>query len=292
MNHPIRGLLASALGSSALAGCAETAAPLPPSPPALLVSVEASGYPAAWEYQVMLDGSEIFTVRSGATAFASLQEEGTFALELAVPEGCAVTEENPRTIAIDRGETLSEHFTVDCRGVLRFRVETSGTNPPDGYALSINDEAPIPVALNQSLELTDRTAQRYDITLDGVPPNCSPEHGNIRSTYLEPRDTLLVTFTIECLENAGSVEVTSVVAGQRSDFLVLGIGYLYNVPPNTTIVLWGIPAGDYAPRLFGLEPECEWEITGDLVLVPDTDLRLLPIRDRQLSRITVTVACP
>lgn len=274
-----------------LAGCGDQPAPLEPGPAALLVTVHAVGYPEAWRYRVLLDGEEIGLVRSGEILSTPVDHGGTYSLEVEVPEGCAVGEENPRSITIADGESVTADVAVDCAGMLRFTTATEGVNVPDGYFLLLNDDPPIPIGLDASLALGGMTARGYEVRLAGMTPNCVSEFGPTQSVYLEPRDTLALGFQVECLENAGSVEVTTVVAtGTRSDFVVLALAGLHNIPPNATIVLGGLAAG-YWDTWVDAGPECEAAITEGLVEMPQYGYPVLPIRDRETTRVTITVSC-
>ena len=274
-----------------LAGCGDQPDPLGPGPARLFVTVHAAGYPETWRYRVLLDGEEVGMVRSGEVLSAPVGEGGTYTLEVEVPEGCAVAEENPRSITIADRASVTAEVSVDCAGMLRFTTATEGVNVPDGYFLLLNDDPPIPIGLDASLSLGGMTARGYEVRLGGVTPNCVSEFGPTQSVYLEPRDTLALGFNVECFENAGSVEVTTVVAtGTRSDYVSLALDWIHNIPPNATIVFGGIPAGYWSPWV-DAGPECEAAITEGLVDVPEIGDQVLPVRDRETTRMTVTVWC-
>lgn len=273
-----------------LAGCSDQPEPLGPGAAALFVTVDAMGYPEAWRYRVLLDGEEIGMVRSGEILSAPIGDGGTYTLEVEVPHGCAVGDENPRSITIGEAESVTAEISVDCAGMLRFTTATAGVNVPDGYFLLLNDDPPIPIGRDASLALGGMTARGYDIRLGGVTPNCALEFGTTRSVYLEPRDTLSLGFEVECFENAGSMEVTTIVTGPLPQYILLGLFGLPEVPSNATVVIGGIPAGYWVPW-FTSQPECDAAVTEGLVEVPDFTVPVVPIRDREMSRITVTISC-
>ena len=67
-------------------------------------------------YGVTLDGAEVRAVQANGSVTLGEISQGSHVLELSgLAENCAVQGENPRTIVVPNGKTLSASFVVVCR---------------------------------------------------------------------------------------------------------------------------------------------------------------------------------
>ena len=68
----------------------------------------------AAEYTVVVDGASPRSIAATGTLSIGQVAAGTHIVQLAVPAGCLIAEENPRTVNVTAGAPTSVVFTVSC----------------------------------------------------------------------------------------------------------------------------------------------------------------------------------
>ena len=119
-----------------------------------------------------------------------------------VAANCAVEGDNPRTVAVAGDATAPVAFAVTCStilGSLQVTTSTSGSSPdPDGYSLSVDGGAPLPVGPNATVPVEGLLVGPHTIVLSGAASNCHVTGENPRSVTVVA-GSAPVGFEINCL---------------------------------------------------------------------------------------------
>lgn len=157
-------------------------------------------------YTVTLDGGSAQPIGAAGTVTFSDVVPGPHAVQLtALPAGCLVTGENPRTVSISAGATASETFEVTCTppgpttGSIRIVTSTTGTLlDPDGYLVALDDGAPQPIGVAASITVADVATGAHTVTLSEVAANCTVEGDNPQPVTVATGATAEVSFAVTC----------------------------------------------------------------------------------------------
>jgi hypothetical protein len=101
-------------------------------------------------------------------------------LEGAVDANCTVAEPTSTAVEVTLGATVQAPFTIDCVpnvGNLTVNVTTTGTNPDDGYTLTINDAEAVNIGANGANEFNLVRVGQATVVLGGIAANCSANGG-------------------------------------------------------------------------------------------------------------------
>ncbi len=120
---------------------------------------------------------------------------------------CTVTSANPQTANVPSGGTATTSFTVSCAattttGTLSVTTATTGQSQPTGYTLNVTGPsfptgASEPIGANATVTATV-TAGDYQVSLSGVPSNCTVSGSNPRTVTVPAGGTGPTTFTVSC----------------------------------------------------------------------------------------------
>ena len=96
-----------------------------------------------------------------------------------VSANCQVQGENPRTVSVVAGETVSETFAVVCAaappatGGMSVTTTTTGVSPdPDGYVVTVNGSEAGTIAAEGTLAVAGLGAGDHVVGLAGIAANC------------------------------------------------------------------------------------------------------------------------
>ncbi|PYP79381.1 MAG: hypothetical protein DMD25_05405 [Gemmatimonadetes bacterium] len=162
-------------------------------------------------YTVTVSGSAGTTSKTMATngnvSFANIPA-GSYQVTLSgAAANCTVTSANPQTANVPSGGTATTSFTVSCAattttGTLSVTTATTGQSQPTGYTLNVTGPsfptgASEPIGANATVTATV-TAGDYQVSLSGVPSNCTVSGSNPRTVTVPAGGTGPTTFSVSC----------------------------------------------------------------------------------------------
>ena len=162
-------------------------------------------------YTVTVSGSAGTTSKTMATngnvIFANIPA-GSYQVTLSgAAANCTVTSANPQTANVPSGGTATTSFTVSCAattttGTLSVTTATTGQSQPTGYTLNVTGPsfptgASEPIGANATVTATV-TAGDYQVSLSGVPSNCTVSGSNPRTVTVPAGGTGPTTFSVSC----------------------------------------------------------------------------------------------
>ncbi|HWN18891.1 MAG TPA: galactose oxidase-like domain-containing protein [Gemmatimonadales bacterium] len=206
---------------------------------------------------------------------------------------CAVQGDNPRSINVTAGETVSLTFAVACgatTGSLRVTSTTTGSSPDtDGYAVIIDGSTHGALATNGETVVDGLTQGSHTVGIGGVAGNCQVEGDNPRSLPITAGSSAETGFTVTCQApppNSGTIYITTATSGPGVDI----DGYTFTVDgdaeqpigPNATAPINNLGAGTHSVRLSGIAEHCT--LTGD-------NLRSVVVPGGGAVSVTFTLSC-
>src|SRR5205809_1045883 len=144
---------------------------------------------------------------NGNVTFANIPA-GSYQVTLSgAAANCTVTSANPQTVNVPSGGTATATFSVSCTattttGTLSVTTATTGQSQPTGYTLNVTGPsfptgASEPIGPNATVTATV-TAGDYQVSLSGVPSNCTVSAANPRMVSVPAGGTATATFTVSC----------------------------------------------------------------------------------------------
>src|SRR5207248_2076979 len=157
---------------------------------------------------------------NGNVSFANIPP-GSYQVTLSgAAANCTVTSANPQTANVPSGGTATTSFTVSCAattttGTLSVTTATTGQSQPTGYTLNVTGPSfptgtSQPIGANATVTATV-TAGDYQVSLSGVPSNCTVSGSNPRTVTVAAGGTGPTTFSVSCTatQTPGTRPVTS-----------------------------------------------------------------------------------
>jgi len=179
-------------------------------------------------------------------------------------------------------------------GTLLVTTATGGDAvDPDGYRVSLDGAAGIPIGVAAQLSLAHVPSGEHRVRLDGIAPNCTLDGSNPRDASIAPGATLQVAFGLRCTD-AGDLRVRTQTNGPSPDDD--GYGLSIDGGPEQPIgtlaerLLRDLEPGEHNVALSGLADNCA--VNGPNP-VPFTVLPYTPAEvafDVLCSGLTVTTA--
>ena len=260
-----------------------------------ITSATSGALPDADGYTMTMDGADRGTlVASGAVTLNGLPP-GTHSVGLSgVAGNCQVQGDNPRSITIVAGASVTVAFEVVCTapppvaGTLRVTTSTSGPDPdPDGYSFAIDAGATQSIGLNATTTVTKVAAGAHTVRLSGAVGNCTVGGTNPRAVTVAAGATAEVSFAITCAATTASVEITTITRGAKPD----PDGYTVSVDNRNagtigaaaTVTIPTLPPGSHAVALAAIAGNCR---------VEGKNPRTLTVSAGQKATTTFTVLCP
>jgi TolB protein len=145
-------------------------------------------------------------------------------------------------------------------GALRVSASTSGSlADPDGYALSVDEGAPVPIGSGETITIGDLVPGNHTLALSGVDEHCTLNGPNPLSVTLSEGDTLTVLLSVACGE-AGPLEITTLTLGGAPDadgyLISVDTGTGHPVPANGMISVAALLPGEHQVGLSGAARNC------------------------------------
>jgi Tol biopolymer transport system component len=172
-------------------------------------------------------------------------------------------------------------------GALRVSTSTTGgPADPDGYALSIDEGAPVPIGSGETITIGDVLPGNHTLALSGVAQQCALEGPNPLSVTVAENDTLEVELSVACGEG-GPLEITTRTLGGEPD----ADGYLISVdagsgqpiPANGMMSIPDLPPGEHQVGLSGAAANCA---------VVGANPRSVRVAVGEATQTSFVVSCP
>jgi Tol biopolymer transport system component len=235
----------------------------------LSISQSTSGWPADPDgYRLTLDGVDQGPVAVNESITIEGLPVGEHAVSLSgVAGNCRVVGDNPQTVTVPPGGSLTVSFTVTCdavSGSVRVSSATSGPAPDaDGYTISLDGADRGVLDADATVTLSGLTPGNHVIGLGGLAANCQIEGENRRSVTVAPGTTPSIEYSIACAPPppvSGTLRVTTVTSDPDPD--VAGYGLVVDGGPsrpigaNASSTLTNIAAGAHNVRLTDVPATC------------------------------------
>jgi Tol biopolymer transport system component len=185
-------------------GCGGEDVTNPPATGSLTITTSTTGpEPDADGYAVSInDGAETAIPASGTLQRDNL-EPGNHTIRLTgMAAHCTVAGENPRSVSLPAGETVTVTFQLTCSsttGTLVVSSSSSGFFPdPDGYLITVDGESRGALGGSAQQTLDNVPTGVHQIGLSGLIANCRVQGENPRPQEIVGGASALVAFEVEC----------------------------------------------------------------------------------------------
>lgn len=156
-------------------------------------------------YQVSLDGGAPVTgvAINGVFSLSGISA-GLHHITLSgVAGNCTVApgSANPAAVTVVAGLTAHVDFVISCElpGSIEITTTTGGNPPdPDGYLVSVNGSAGVPVAPNGSVSIPNLLTGDYTVRLIGIAENCAVQQDNPVTLHVPPGAASPFAFDLSC----------------------------------------------------------------------------------------------
>ena len=225
-------------------------------------------------YTVVVDGSQSQAIGINTSVTFSGLSPGNHSVQLnGLAQNCTVSS-NPRTVSITAGTTATTTFTVSCTaptttGTLSVTTSTTGQNIPASYTLNVTGPSfptgtSQPIGANATVTATV-TSGDYQVSLSGVPSNCTVSGANPRTVTVPANGTGPTTFSESCTAptTTGTLSVTTSTTGQNipASYTLNVTGPSFPTGASTPINANGnvtatVTSGDYQVSLSDVPSNC------------------------------------
>lgn len=145
------------------------------------------------------------------------------------------------------------------RGSVEVSVATVGDSPdPDGYLVSLDQAAGVPVPSNGTITLAAVAAGEHEVGLSGIAPNCSLA-GDPLVVVTVGTDPARLELEVRCGPPTGTVRVVTMTTGFRPDadgYVVTVNQTPYAVAPSGSATIPDLPSGAVGIELTGVASNC------------------------------------
>jgi Tol biopolymer transport system component len=240
-----------------------------PSTGSLAITTSTSGpEPDVDGYVVAIDnGTEAAIPTSGTLQRADIQP-GNHSIQLTgIAANCTAAGENPRSVSIPAGETVTVTFELTCSassGSLQITAATSGVSPDaDGYTITVDGAERGTLVASGTVTLGSVPPGTHSVGLTGVVDNCQVQGDNPRTITIVAGASTTVGFEIACSPPpavTGSLKISTSTTGPAPDpdgyrFAIDG-GAPHAIGLNATTTLGNLAAGNHTVQLSGLATNC------------------------------------
>lgn len=190
------------------------------------------------------------------------------------------------TFVVPLGGVFGDVVFFRPTGTGRVAVHTRTTGAdldPDGYAIRVDDGAPLDIGVNDSLVIADVPAGRHEVGLEGLASNCSVE-AITSPVSVEAGATFDVNIDITCVARTGYLQIRAFTQGgdpNGDEFTVQVDSLRRSVPRNGALALL-VPPGDH-DVLLATPAEC---------MVEEPNPRQVTVAADDAVHVTFVVTCP
>ena len=118
-----------------------------------------------------------------------------------IPSNCT-TEQSSQSVTVPPGGTVIASFTFTCVGNIgsvSVTTTTGGTDPDDGFAVSIDAGAGTAIGANETITIPDLAVAGHSVELTGVATNCTVAGDNPRNVIVTFGSfSAATTFDVTC----------------------------------------------------------------------------------------------
>jgi Tol biopolymer transport system component len=224
--------------------------------------------PDADGYAVTIDGGTETAIPASGTLQRDNVEPGNHIIQLSgMAANCTVAGENPRTVSVPAGETMTVAFELTCSattGSLQITSATGGASPDaDGYTITLDGADRGTLVASGAVTLSGVPPGTHSVGLSGVAGNCQVQGDNPRSITIVAGASATAAFEIVCTAPpavTGSLKVTTATTGPDLDpdgysFAVDG-GAKQSIGINTSVTVANVAAAAHTIALSGLAENC------------------------------------
>jgi len=239
-------------------------------------------------YAVMVDDHAGRRLARNATLTIPDLEPGAHRVQLDdFAPNCSVGGENPRSLDLIAGTTLTVTFQVTCTaatGALALHTSTTGEGQdPDGYTAVLDGQSNGPLDANGSATMSSLAPGEHMVALAGVITNCQVKDGLTRTVTVQAGATVELTFTVVCVGRTLHVSVGT--TGPAPDEDGYGVAVDGGAPQAIGVAgsldVGGLTDGAHAVALTGLAPFCDTPENPQTVQLSETG-----------ASVRFEVACP
>jgi hypothetical protein len=206
---------------------------------------------------------------------------------------CTVAGENPRTVAVPAGETVTITFELTCSattGSLQITSATSGASPDaDGYTMTVDGADRGTLVASGAVTLDGLPTGSHSVGLSGVAGNCQVQGDNPRSITIVAGATATAAFDVVCAAPpavSGSLKITTATTGLEPDpdgySLAIDAGATQAIGQNTTTTVTNVAAGAHQVRLSKVANNCK---------VGGSNPRPVTIAAGVTTQVSFTITC-
>jgi Tol biopolymer transport system component len=220
-------------------------------------------------YRISVDGTDQGTLGQNEVATLTSVAPGDHSVGLSEVTGnCQVEGDNPRDVTFTAGQSVTAAFEVTCGappsnpGTLRLATTTVGSDlDPDGYVLTIDDDASQPLGSNATATLDNLAAGSHSVRLSGMAENCALEGPNPRTGIASSEEAAEVRFEFFCQPRTGTIHVSVTSSGDTPDpdgYIVRLDGGVQEqrIPINGTLSLDRVARGTHIVELLDASSHC------------------------------------
>ena len=289
--------LAFLYAGAALAGlsCGGADITPPPSNSSLTITTSTTGPEAdADGYAVSVDGGTEAAIPASGTLARNDIESGTHSIRLnGMAPNCTAAGENPRSVSVPAGETVTVAFELTCTattGTLQITSATGGVSPDaDGYSITLDGADRGPLVATGAVTRKSVPPGNHAAGLSGVAGNCLVQGDNPRSTTVVAGASVTVAFEVTCAEPpavTGSIKIIASTTGPDPDpdgySVAVDNGAAQFIGSNASVTIDNIAVGAHGVRLSGTTGNCS---------VGGTNPRSATVAAGAISEVSFAIAC-
>jgi WD40-like Beta Propeller Repeat len=255
----------------------------------VIVTTSGPGVDTTSQYSVSVDGGTgRFIASNGSMTIDGLTAGNHRVALAAIPRNCTA-DQNPRTVTISANATATVSFAVSCvtpTGYLGINAVTTGADlDPDGYAMSIDNQATHSLGVNAAVVIANLAVGSHSVALSGVAGNCTVAGPNPAPATVGNGDTTRITFSITCVA-AGALRVTAVTTGVDLD----PNGYTISVDGQQVGAVASNAVATASPLAAGTRNVSLGDISSNCAVTgTNPQSVMIPVHDT--ARVTFQVSC-
>jgi hypothetical protein len=171
----------------------------------------------------------------------------------------------------DSGDTGTEPTVPPSNGTenlgdLEVSTLTTGSEQDaDGYVATVGGTRSQSINPTGTVTFLGLQAGQHEVELAGVADNCGVLGDNPRNVSVVAGSVAQTSFTVDCSATTGDLEVTVSTSGEGLDqdgyVITLNAADSWPVGVNGTVLVSGLPPGDYAVELTDIDGNCS--VAGD-----------------------------
>jgi probable HAF family extracellular repeat protein len=276
-------------------GCGGGDVTTPPTTGSLAITTNTSGpEPDADGYAVTIDGGTEIAIPASGTLQRDNVEPGNHTVRLTgMAANCTVAGENPRSVSVPAGETMTVTFELTCSattGSLQITAATSGPSPDaDGYTITLDGADRGTLVASGAATLNGLPPGTHSLGLSGVAGNCQVQGDNPRSITVVAGASATAAFAIVCTAPpavTGSLKITTATTGLDPDpdgySFAIDAGGTQAIGQNTSTTVPNVAAGARKVLLSGIVGNCK---------VGGTNPRSVTVSAGQTAEVSFAITC-